>query len=65
MDAGVIEPHNTGIFLAAWLESALEETTGREEGRLGKAGIARRKRWSAARRHPSLLPPLCGIAGRR
>ena len=34
--AGAIEPRHTGIFLAAWLEAALEETAGREEGRLGK-----------------------------
>ena len=39
-DAGAIEPRNTGIFPAAWLESSLEETAvmGGGRGRLGEGG---------------------------
>ena len=56
MDAGAIEPRNTGIFPAAWLESSLEETAvmGGGRGRLGEGG---NRSAGAAKRSKKAPPP--------
>ena len=57
MDAGAIEPRNTEIFPAAWLESSLEETAvmGGGRGRLGEGG---NRSAGAAKRSEKAPPPL-------